>query len=260
MAIDYRTLSFEDQIKFFLGKLNIGTERWADIWRDAHDSAFMVAGAQGADLLQDFSDAIEKAIKEGTTLAEFRKDFDAIVARYGWSYKGERGWRTRIIYETNLRASYQAGRWAQIQEVMAQRPFLIYEHSDAVTTPRPLHVSWDGLVLPVDDPWWQTHYPPNGWGCKCRAFTLREKDLAKYGKSGPDTAPDDGAYDWTDKVTGELHRNIPAGIDPGWDYAPGATRTDLLADRAERKKLTLDPELAGLMQGFVDSRPLATTP
>jgi hypothetical protein len=38
----------------------------------------------------DFRVAVEKAIAEGTTLQEFRKDFDAIVATHGWSYKGSR--------------------------------------------------------------------------------------------------------------------------------------------------------------------------
>ena len=32
---------------------------------------------------------------------------------------------------------------------------------------RPQHLEWDGLVLPVDHPFWKTHAPPNGWGCRC---------------------------------------------------------------------------------------------
>lgn len=257
--VDYKTLPFDQQVAFFLKKLNLPTERWVDVWRDAHDSAFMVAGAQAADLLQDFREAIDKAITQGTTLHEFRKEFDEIVARHGWSYKGTRGWRTRVIYETNLRASYQAGRWAQIQAGKARRPYLLYKHSDSVTHPRPLHVSWDGLILEADDPWWRTHWPPNGWGCKCRAFALRKEDLAKYGKNAPGPAPDDGTYKWVDKVTGEEHE-IPAGIDPGWDYAPGATRRDLLKGQLRRKKITLDPELRGLLDDFVGTTPPPVPP
>lgn len=40
------------------------------------------------------------------------------------------------------------------------------------------------------------------------------------GKSGPDQAPDDGTFEWTDPRSGEV-RQIPNGIDPGWDYTPG---------------------------------------
>ncbi|MFV9492170.1 hypothetical protein ACNUI5_09110 [Pseudomonas aeruginosa] len=57
---------------------------------------------------------MEKAIADGTTLEEFRRDFDRIVAKYGWSYRGGRNWRSRVIYETNMRGSYMAGRLEQL--------------------------------------------------------------------------------------------------------------------------------------------------
>lgn len=221
MAVaEYGGLSFKEQIEFFRQKDLVPTERWTDLWKAQHDRGFMVAGAAKRELLENFQAAIGKAISEGTTLAEFRKDFDGIVARHGWSYKGGRGWRTRVIYETNLRTSYQAGRLAQMRRVADRRPYWRYVHSDSVTHPRPLHVSWDGTVLRHDDPWWETHSPPNGWGCKCRVFSLGERDLERLGKDGPDTAPDDGTREWTDRATGEVHR-VPNGIDPGWDYPPG---------------------------------------
>ncbi len=99
------------------------------------------------------------------------------------------------------------------------RPYWEYRHGDSAV-PRPEHLAWDGLILPADDPWWQTHYPPNGWGCKCKVFALSARDLKRMGKSGPDTAPDNGTYQWTDKKTGETH-TVPKGIDPGWDYNVG---------------------------------------
>ncbi|WP_198321664.1 MULTISPECIES: phage minor head protein [Methylococcus] len=240
MSGQYGSLPFDEAIRFFRGKDLVPTDRWADVWKEEHDVGFMVAGAAKADLLADLHGAVLKGVSKGTTLAEFRKDFDAIVARHGWTgWKGEataagRAWRTRLIYDTNLRTAYQAGRWAQVQAGKQWRPYLEYKHSDLSAHPRPLHVSWDGLVMAVDDPWVQTHWPPNGWGCKCRMFALAERDLRRMGKTGPDTPPDDGSYDWTDKVTGEVHR-VPNGIDPGWDYAPGASRTDLMRKEIERK-------------------------
>ena len=125
----------------------------------------MVAGAYKADLLSDFRDAVDKAIAQGTTLEEFRKDFDATVARHGWSYNGTRNWRSEVIYNTNIRTSYAAGRWEQLQDpdVKAFYGYLVYRHGDS-RVPRPQHLAWNGLTLPADDPWWKTHYPPNGWG------------------------------------------------------------------------------------------------
>ena len=216
---EYGSLPFRDQIEFFRGKDLVPTERWTDLSRDAHDRGFMVAGANTRVLVEDFQAEVGKAIAGGGTLADFRRDFDGIVRRHGWSYKGERGWRTRVIFETNLRTSYQAGRYAQMKRLAERRPYWRYRHSDASTSPRPLHVSWDGLVLRHDDPWWQTHFPLNGWGCKCRVESVSERDLERRGLE-VGQAPDDGARDWTDRATGEVHR-VPNGIDPGWDYTPG---------------------------------------
>ena len=32
---------------------------------------------------------------------------------------------------------------------------------------RETHRAWDGLTLPVEHSFWQTHLPPNDWGCRC---------------------------------------------------------------------------------------------
>lgn len=217
----YGSLPFKEAIKFFRQKLNIPTRRWNDLWKEMHDRGFMVAGAMKDDLLADFRKAVDKAISEGTTLAEFRKDFDNIIEKHGWGYKGGRNWRSRVIYETNMRTAYSAGRYRQMTDpdILQMRPYWEYRHGDS-RNPRELHLTWDGKVLRADDPWWNTHWPPNGWGCKCKVFALSERDLKRLGKTGPDTAPDDGIYEWTDKKTGKTH-TIPNGIDPGWDYNVG---------------------------------------
>lgn len=206
-------LSFKKQESFFKGKLNIPTRKWDDLIKDQHAKGFMVAGAYKADVLSDFRDAVDKAITKGTTLEEFRKDFDNIVKTHGWSYNGSRNWRSEIIYSTNIRSSYAAGRWAQLTdpEQLQVMPYLVYKHGDS-RNPRPQHLAWDGTILPADDPWWDTHYVPNGWGCKCKIYgaTRSEYEKAKSaGKGEPPASP-------IDPKTG-----APVGIDKGWDYNVG---------------------------------------
>jgi len=244
-VIKYGSLPFAQAIAFFRDKLNIPTEAWDDLWQQDHDMGFMVAGAMKAELLDDFRAAVDKAIADGTTLAEFQKDFDVIIQKHGWDYNGSRGWRSRLIYETNLRTAYQAGRWSQIQAVKETRPYLEYKHSDSVTHPRPEHVAWNGLVIPTDDPWWKTHYPPNGWGCKCRVFALSERDLKRLGKTAADPAPGGNSSSFEDRH-GNLH-TVPDGIDPGWAYAPGASRADRLRDLTEAKADKLPEALAAAL-------------
>lgn len=237
----YGSLPFAEQIEFLRRKLNLPTERWDDIWESAHDRAFVVAGAMDADLIADLRAAVERAVTDGTTLDTFRADFDALVQKNGWTgWTGEGSadgyaWRTRVIYETNLRSSYAAGRYVQLQAVKDQRPYWRYRHNDTVRHPRREHQAWDGLVLSADDPWWSTHYPPNGWGCQCYVESLASRDLERLGLSGPDAAPDSPI----DPKTG-----APAGIDKGWGYAPGASVADDFESFVASKATALPPDLS----------------
>jgi hypothetical protein len=228
-AVAYGSVPFQDQIAFFRRKRDVLTESYLDIWESQHDTSFMVAGANRDDLVADLREAIRKAIEDGNTLADFRRDFDRIVSTYGWDYNGGRNWRSRVIYETNLRQSYNAGRWAQLQRLKKTRPWWRYRHSDAVQHPRPLHQAWDGMILHCDDPWWQTHFPANGWGCQCYVEALSDRDLKALGKTGPDKAPD---IDMQTVVVGQRSPSgprevyTPAGVDPGFGYAPGSSFDD----------------------------------
>lgn len=212
---------FAEQVAFFRNKIGnlVPTARWDDLKRSAHDTGFMVAGAAKADLLADLAAAVDRAVTEGKSIETFRKDFRSIVQQRGWhGWTGEgspkmEAWRTRIIYATNANTSYAAGRYAQLQAF----DFWIYRHSDAVAHPRPQHLSWNGLTLPKDHPFWKTHYPPNGWGCHCYVVGTRSAAGAKRLGGDPNAALPDG-WDAIDPKTG-----TPVGVDKGWDYAPGAS-------------------------------------
>jgi len=242
--VDFKTVPFEEAITFLREKVNVPTETWDDLWQGMHSRAFVVAGAMKQELLSDFHDTINKAISDGETITDFRKRFDDIVTRHGWSYKGKRGWRTGVIFHTNMRTAYAAGQYAQMQAGKKERPFLRYI-GGLSENPRPLHLEWSGMVLPFDDPWWNTHRPPNGWGCKCQIVSHSKSELKRDGHTVSKKGPDDGTYPWTNPRTGEVH-TIPKGIDPGWDYDPGRTawgsdHAKRVLDEAEGPWVDLDP-------------------
>ena len=228
---DYGSLPFEEAIAFFRGKVNLPTATWLDIQKGMHARAFVVAGAMQIRLLEDFRAAVTSAIAKGTTLQAFRQQFDRIVKRHGWSYNGSRGWRSRVIYDTNLRTAYQAGRYKQLSDPQAlkARPYWRYKHDDLVLRPRQQHLALNGLVLRHDDPFWATHYPPNGWGCKCKVFAESAASL-KRKKLSVSASPE---IRRVARQLGDRIVQVPEGIDPGWDYNVGeAAWGRFLADKA----------------------------
>lgn len=213
-------LPFQEAIDHFRGKLSVSTEHWDDLVDEQHDVGFAVAGATKADVLDDLRKAVDQAIAKGTTLETFRKHFDKTVAEHGWSYFGNRDWRTRLIFETNLTAAYQAGRYRQMTDpdILELRPYWQYRHYPQ-PHPRKQHEAWNGLVLPAKDPWWSTHYPPNGFKCHCTVFTLSDYDLEREGLKVSGAPIDEG------------------GVDKGFAYAPGATQARTQGVIAEKLKI-----------------------
>lgn len=197
---------FPAATEFFRRKLNLPTARWDDLWQAQHARAFTVAGATKADLLEDLRKAVEAAIEAGETITDFRARFDEIVAKRGWTgwtgseTPARRAWRTSVIYQTNVNTSYQAGRW----ETLKGFPFLKYVHTPS-PNPREQHVRWNGIILASNDPWWRIHYPPNGWGCKCRVIGISLARMRMLGKAGPDKAP----------------ATVPGDPPPEWAYNVG---------------------------------------
>lgn len=252
MTVDATKLPFSEQINFFKAKLNLPTDSYLDLEGKEHDYAFVVAGANRNDLLADLRTAVDKAINDGTTLAQFRKDFDKIVADYGWSYNGGRDWRSRIIYDTNLYSSYSAGRYEQQTRMTKQRPYWQYRHRDGVKHPRPLHQSWDGIVLPYDDPWWQTHYPINAYGCHCSVVAHSAKSLEREGL----TVSKSPKINYITKELGTKSGRskvvtLPEGIDYGFDRVAGTERVDMPSKLLLDKVISVPPKLASNMVGNV---------
>ncbi len=226
MAIrpEYAAVPFDLAIKMIRDRVPLPSERWTDMWQGAHARAFVIAGAKKLEMLESLKEAVLKADELGTTLDEFRRDFDHIIAAHGWSYRGTRNWRTRVIFETNLRVSYNAGRWAQAQETKGRRPYARYSAVLDDRT-RPAHRSWHGTILPVDHPWWRTHWPPNGWGCRCTVITLSERQLRRLGWKVSEVPPSERMVEKTVYRHGARWTvRVPEGIDPGWAYNPGIAR------------------------------------
>lgn len=176
----------EKAIEYFQSKGYAITWSWKDLWQEAHAKAFTVAKVLNSDILGDIRGAVDDALNNGTTFHEFKKTLTPILQAKGWWGKTEHTntttgevstaqlgspRRLKTIYQTNLQTAYMAGRYRQMMESADSHPYWRYiAVLDGRT--RPAHRAMNGRVFRYDDELWSTHYPPNGFNCRCRVSPL----------------------------------------------------------------------------------------
>lgn len=211
-------------VDYFRQKVNLPTRTWDTLWQGMHARSFVIAGAMKSDLLSDLRKAVDNAIAKGESYEAFRKRFVKIAELHKWQYNGSPGWRSRVIWHTNLRTAHAAGRYKEMTEpaTLAHMPWWMYDHT-TIQNPREQHKHWDNLVLRYDNPFWKTNYPPNGWGCNCRVVPLSDRQMRKLKPNGPDQAPEGAADDvpeeWRYNV-GEASSGLPRAAqnaNEGWE-------------------------------------------
>lgn len=232
---------------------------YQDVWGEEHASAFTVAKAMQLDILDDIKGALTEALAKGQTFEQFRKGLAPTLQRKGWwgtkaiadpatgeSVAARLGSprRLRTILDANTRAAYAAGQWDRIQRTKDALPYLLYQLGPSLHH-RPEHVAWNGTLLPADDPWWDAHMPPNGWGCKCWVRQVGSAEHARL--SGRDdartTAPPEHPQEWVNQRTGEIQA-VDKGLDPAWARNPGKDRQAMLRTSLTDKAAAADTALA----------------
>ena len=201
-----------------------------EIMHGAHHRAFTVAKITKLDLLSDVQESLAYAAENGLGFDEWKKSLLPTLAKKGWLgnvdakdpktgeikqiYVGSR--RLKNIYNTNMRVAYAVGAYEEAMSSDAQ--FLRYTAVlDSKT--RASHRALHGVILPKDHPFWDTHYPPNAWNCRCKARAYTKQELKSRG--------------WS------VTENIPS-VEPHPDWAYNVGKTDNLdavfADKVEKLK------------------------
>lgn len=109
-------------------------------------------------------------------LAETKTDLD--------KQRVEKKYREFLLTEkqTIFAQSAAAERWTGFAENADLYPNLEYRTAGDADV-RPEHARLDGIILPINDPFWRGHTPPLGFGCRCELVQTDEqvnKNQEKY--------------------------------------------------------------------------------
>ena len=254
-----------DAVAYLESKGITPTRHWYDIWQEAQAKAVTVSGMTRFDLLEDVKKGLVDAVKNGRTGKMFIDDLAPILRAKGWTGKRqsvnpktgevtERGLdlpaRLSLIFFQNVQSAYMYGRYRAMLANAEERPWWMYVAVLDSRT-RPHHRALHRKVFRYDDPFWKTHYPPNGFYCRCRVRALSDVQLEREGltpESGEGRmisrevvvnprAPENQqvireVWGWQERPGGLTH-----WTDTGFSYSAGYTTYQLDCELAQKLEL-----------------------
>lgn len=245
-----------EALAFFRNKTSVPSFDWRDVWAEEHAHAFTVAKATRLEVLETIRRSVDQALANGVPFEQFAKELTPRLKSLGWwgsqfAVDPETGeeiiatlgtpQRLRLIYDANIRSAHAAGQWERAQRTKFALPFFLYLHTTSAA-PRDDHLAQVGTIAHVDDPYWDTWFPPNGWNCKCGVRQVSQFEAEKHGWKPGSKPPAVPTRPWLNKRTGEIE-DIPVGIDPGWHRNPGKLRHANLDELLSGTLDNVDPAL-----------------
>jgi hypothetical protein len=163
---------------------------WRELGAEEYARAFTAARTAGYNVVDDLYQGYIATLRRSDGNA---KDFASTVLptmrAKGWLPQlsdEQMGRRLQLIFDTNLRLSQASGRWDRIQRTKLALPYLLgtTARDDRVRHPpgsEEDHRAFEGILLPVDHPFWQSYFPPLGFRCRCQVVQRSRGQVARAG-------------------------------------------------------------------------------
>ena len=177
-----------DLVRFIEAKEPRAIDHWRDLGTDEYARAFTVARSAGFNIVDDLYYSFVDTLSSGGTEKDFARLVIPTLQEKGWlrGDQGEIARRVELIYDTNLRVARGAGQWDRVQRNARALPFLRAATARDTRVRRPPkskhsdHRAWDGIILPVDHPFWRRWWVPLGFRCRCTIIPMTRSQLLRF--------------------------------------------------------------------------------
>lgn len=237
MQVDLQPLPMAEAQAFWRDKVQMGMGEFSRLADEAKVRAFAVAGIAKGDELDTVYQAINKALDQGISFGEFKKECRDIFSRRGWT--GKRAWRVDNIFRTNIQTAYNVGHYRQLRDSAVFTHWQYSAINDSRT--RPTHLAMDGRVWPKDHPVWDTWFPPNGYRCRCSVIGLTSNQVERRGLTVEGDDPTNGLIEPIDPGTGNRMPARQLLPDKGFGFNPGVAYWDGIGEVVAQKMATWAP-------------------
>lgn len=204
--------------RFIADKPAVSRETFDRLLPDLRARAFTITGVENADVMQSVRDAIAE-IPRGGDWDKVKEDIAARISPWldqGEGNEGRAEKRAELLLRTHGYQAYQAAQYEVMDRQRAAFPYWQYQTAEDDNV-RDSHAALNGLVLPADSPFWDTHFPPWDWGCRCYIAPLSADDVAEIELRDEGKKPEERLVLDADRLRqleqiGELNRASPGGV------------------------------------------------
>lgn len=132
-------------------------------------NVFSFSAAKNYQQLRTITDAMRDEDGNIRTFQDFKEQVAGINNKFNGAW-------LQTEYDTCIATATRSARWQEFRSQKSMFPFLRYQTAgdDSV---RDEHAILDGITKRVDDPFWKTYYPPNGWNCRCEVIQVSDDDV-----------------------------------------------------------------------------------
>ena len=133
-------------------------------------NVFSFSAARNYQQLRTITDALLDQEGNLRTFADFKEQVAAINHKFNGAW-------LQTEYDTCIATATQSARWQQFKSQQSLFPYLRYQTAGDEAV-RSDHRLLDGITRHIDDPFWNTCYPPNGWNCRCEVIQVPDDEAA----------------------------------------------------------------------------------
>ncbi len=207
-----------EALAFIKAKAPLARADYEQMLPELRALAFTVSGIKAHDALQDIRDTVAK-LPEGALFKDVQKEVAGKLASY--LEKPDPGLfpetpeelatrqtqlerRAQFLIRTHGNQAYAIAAHKDLDESKDLFPYWKYltVGDEAV---RETHAALEGITLPHDDPFWQHHYPPWEFGCRCQVVPVTRREYEEMkGKEDEEAIPADQRQTLTDEMATQL--------------------------------------------------------
>lgn len=182
----YTPAPHKDAARFISAKKPVAAEVFYGLLPELRGRAFTISGIENANVLQTARDRLAQ-LPLGGDWEKIKKGLADDLSP--WMDPERAGKRAELLLRVHGFAAYSAAQYQVLDRQRDVFPAWQYQSAEDGRV-RPAHAALDGLVVPADSPFWQTHFPPWEFGCRCQVVPLSGDDVADIERTDAKRVPE----------------------------------------------------------------------